>query len=242
LLEKTLSSFQEKVFQNFDVNEVFINIDPFFVKDSKIFKKANAEVDAERDKVEAIARKYFKEITVFRPQVANFTAAEKRLWQHTKAECVLLLEDDWIALDEITPDMVFQNFDDQVRSVIPLHVEKHVRGSQKYFFPRLRKKWYHLKKSENREKPYFSTSPSFWDGKFLRQCAELMDVNFDPEKQFYSGVNPKLEAYVKPFKAKFLRAADDGLLVQDIGRKWQKQSGIEKVIIESKSWWRTLKI
>lgn len=239
LLERTLSSFQIHIFKNFNINSVSINIDPF------------GGVTKDTGLVRDIVQSYFPSVKIFTPDAANFTASVKRLWKNTTSDYVLHMEDDWQALGEITPEMVFPHFMGDVKSLSIMNESKNWNGKQKYHYERQRK-WYSFFKSENTLKPYFTTSPSFWNGDFLRKCGNLMVEQFDPEKQFYSDVNLPLEDFVKPFKNKFLIGENTSKgykflgqkekyhLIQDIGREWRAERNIEKLFINNQSVWKEM--
>lgn len=239
LLERTLSSFQEHIFKNFNINTVSINIDPFggAVKETGLVRE--------------IVQSYFPSAEIFTPEIASFTAGVKRLWKNTTSNYVLHLEDDWQALGEITPDMVFPQLKGDVKTLSIMNKAKCWNGKQVFHYPFHRKGISPFKK-ENESKPYFTTSPSFWEGDFLRKCGSLMLEQFDPEKQFYSNVNLPLEDFVKPFKNKFLIGENTSkeyktlgrkekhYLIQDIGREWRKQNNIKKLLINNQSVWKKM--
>jgi len=239
LLERTLSSFQKYIFNNFSINTVSINIDPF------------GGVEKETGLVRDIVQSYFPSVKIFTPDTANFTASVRRLWKNTTSDYVLHMEDDWQALGEITPEMVFPQLKGDVKTLSIMNKAKCWNGKQVFHYP-FRRKGVLPFKSENTSKPYFTTSPSFWNGDFLRKCGTLMVEQFDPEKQFYSDVNSPLEDFVKPFKNKFLIGENTSKeykflgrkekhhLIQDIGREWRLERNIEKLLINNQSVWKEM--
>jgi hypothetical protein len=84
--------------------------------------------------------------------------------------------------------------------------------------------------------PRFTTSPSFLRGDFAKSCSNLMDPNKDPEKQFYSGVNPALQAYVRN-QRNYIFSRDNYPVIADIGRDWRRERKIIKSIRDSNSVW-----
>ena len=62
-----------------------------------------------------------------------------------------------------------------------------------------------------------------------------MDINFDPEKQFYEDLNPTLEEFVRHTKCKFLFG--DPHSIEDIGRDWQEENNVKKHIENGASFW-----
>jgi hypothetical protein len=65
----------------------------------------------------------------------------------------------------------------------------------------------------------------------------MMDVRFDPEKQFYQGVNPALQRYVQPYRTMIYSKSDGGDLIKDIGVSWRQQRGIIKKNVSGRSEW-----
>ncbi len=84
--------------------------------------------------------------------------------------------------------------------------------------------------------PKFTTSPSILRGTFARRCAEMMDLSRDPEKQFYSGVNPALEGYVAGYR-NYIFSPERKPVIRDMGREWREQRNIRKVIANATSIW-----
>ncbi|EBU8132126.1 hypothetical protein BZU93_27590, partial [Salmonella enterica subsp. enterica] len=93
-----------------------------------------------------------------------------------------------------------------------------------------------LKTPFKRRVPVFTTSPSFLRGDFARRCADLMDERFDPEKQFSSDVNPRLERFVSGYRNLLVGGGPDYLIV-DTGRCWRDSRGITKSINNAVSTW-----
>lgn len=222
LLERFLHSFSNKVFKYYEIEKVYVNIDPIW--------------GTEADQVETknVLANYFENIELFEPQEAHFTRAVKTLWMSTKSDLVLHLEEDWIALDDITSDVIEQNLNFENTCLSLMSENKNNTKRFKYHYRRYRP-WFLPFKIQDKNKPHFSTSPSFWDGKFLRKCASLMDPNFDPEKQFYMNLNHQLEEFVSSKKCKFLFGNPN--LVEDIGREWQQDNKIKKHIKDGVSYW-----
>ena len=222
LLERMINSFSEKVFSNFDIGKVWVNIDPIWGDES------------DQVAIKKLLNQTFPDVTIFEPQKANFSKAVKTTWMNTSADTVMHLEEDWIALENITPGQVFDNLTVDIPSLSLMHEEKNWNGKQIYHYPR--SKFFGLPfKFEDGSRPHFSTSPSFWLGDFLRDCAKHMDIKFDPEKQFYDNINLGLQKFVSKKKCKFLIGQPN--LVEDIGRLWRKENHIEKIYVNGVSSW-----
>ena len=57
------------------------------------------------------------------PDTASFGQAVKSLWSQADTNLIFHLEDDWIALDPITPEMVFPLIGDKTIAVVPVSRE-----------------------------------------------------------------------------------------------------------------------
>jgi len=222
LLERCLASFSEKMFCNFDIDRVLVNIDPIWGS------------EADQSAIKVLLNNYFKNVEIFEPNEPDFSKAVKNLWLNTKCDIVFHLEEDWVAIEDISPNMVFSNLKDDVTSLSLMNSAKNNKKRSPYHYRRYRP-WYLPFKIEDKSKPHFGTSPSFWSGEFMRQCAEQMDVKYDPEKQFYGNLHPKLENFVKNKKCMFLFGNPH--LVEDIGREWQEKHHIKKYIKDGASYW-----
>jgi len=222
LLRQCLASFSNKLFHHFKIEKALINIDPIW----------GSEGDQEEIKV--LLADYFENVEFIEPEQPNFSKAVKNLWLRTQADLVFHLEEDWLALEEITVDMVAENLTGNVKSLSLMNASKNNKKSNPYHFRRYRP-WYLPFKIIDWSTPYFGTSPSFWNGSFLRDCAQFMDAEFDPEKQFYENFNHPLQDFVKDSKCKFLFG--NPYLVEDIGRQWQVENNVKKSIEDGISIW-----
>ena len=227
LLKQTLESFDSAVFRNFDISRVYANIDPF----------AGSESD------HLICRELilqtFPQAVLSEPERPNLGQAVKTLWSQVQADYVLHLEDDWLALQPVTPEQVFPLFDEhRVRAVSFAIVGVEAKGREKprYLLREARVKVLGIK-LHRRIVPFFSTSPSFYDGQFARQCAKLMDPHLDPEKQFLPGRNPKLSDFCSPYLMRVLYGQEQCGIMKDIGRSWRSERGIKKLLIHGQSVW-----
>lgn len=224
LLARTLESFTRDVFPNFPLRRLIANLDPF-MGDS-----------AEGDRCEALIRRTFPDAVVFRPEEPDFASAVARAWAATTAPRVLHLEDDWIALEPITPDRIEPLFEDDVGAVTFMSVNKHTRGLFHQTARRLVKKGRRVVRDDLVNA--FSTSPGVFDGDFLREAARRMKPGLDPEKQFFRQINPALEAHALPKRCMFLRGTRRRELIADIGRKARAEVGLVKLYENGNSVWR----
>jgi hypothetical protein len=224
LLRQTLASFSDRVFRHFPIRRMIVNIDPFM---------GDA---AEGDRCEALVRGYFPDATVFRPEVPEFATAVARVWAATTAPRVLHLEDDWIALEDITLDRVESLFGGDVAAVAFLNANKKTRRLRHQTVGRL------VTRADGTVEKIdinaFSTSPGVFEGEFLREAARRMQPGLDPEKQFFLETNLHLEAHALPRRCMFLRGSTQFALIEDIGRQARAEAGLVKRYKDGASVWR----
>lgn len=222
LLLNTLQSLSKYVLPEFEVVQIFANIDKF----------GGGETEAKECKL--IVQSFFPNAVVFTPQVNDFTAAVKKLWSLPTAEYFLHIEDDWEFLSKINSNKVKQLFGWNVAQVTIDNSDKH----RPFFWRGHRKPFLSLWKFSipDFRRPIFTTSPSFIKTTFGREVASRMKLDFDPEKQLYSEANPDLSTYTKSFRSKFLFPRR-GFYIMDTGRMWRKEKGIQKSFVGGKSIW-----
>lgn len=225
LLARTLDSFGEKMFPHFKFDNVIANIDPFM---------GDA---ADWDACEALLYGAFPNSQIFRPVSAGFASAVKRSWTATTSDFVFHMEDDWTAREDIMPQPFFDLLEpDDVQAVTLVCATKHTRGLPHQTSRRItRSPSGDIIKDELINA--FSTSPGMFKGPFLRAAAHLLNPDFDPEKQFYKGLNPALEALALPNRCMFLRGATQREAIDDIGRDYRDQLGLKKALIDGRSVW-----
>ncbi|HEV7306863.1 hypothetical protein [Ensifer sp.] len=227
LFAQTLESFAEKIFHKLDLRGAYLNLDPVFGTE-----------DDHRACVE-IFRKHFPDGTIFQPESPGFCAAVARLWSASSADYIFHLEDDWTSLKNMGRELLAPFSDDRIAQVSFHTADQNWNIRRKGHFHR-RNEYTHLfgiKIPLFRTFPKFTTSPSLLRGDFARHCAGLMDLSRDPEKQFYSGVNPAMEAYVAN-RRNYIFSPEASPVIKDMGREWREQRRIEKVITNSTSVWR----
>ncbi|MCG5481218.1 MAG: hypothetical protein KK478_19615 [Ensifer alkalisoli] len=226
LLRATLDSFFHRALAYHDVQNAFVNIDPIFGNEAD----ADACIKAVKD--------YFASPVIFTPDKAGFGAAVKRLWSRTTSDYVMHLEDDWLVLEEIDSRVEACFLSKQVKQV-SFHT-----ANQRWDIVRRgnchRRRRYMtfmgIRFPLPSTYPIFTTSPSIIDGQFARMSAELMNPTFDPEKQFYYGVNSPLERAVAKYD-NFIFSPNRRPLIVDTGREWRGERGISKNIRNGISVW-----
>jgi len=229
LLAQTLDSFGAKVFGHFTFANVIANIDPFMGDD--------ADGDACADLLRAAFPPERTALHIFRPETPGFAAAVQRAWRATSSDFVFHLEDDWTAREDITPQPFFDLMaPPDVQAVTLVCATKHTRGLPQQTYRRITRspRGYILKDELINA---FSTSPGMFKGPFLRAAAELLNPAFDPEKQFYKGLNPALEELALPYRCMFLRGASQREAIDDIGRDYRDQLGLKKALVDGQAVW-----
>ena len=226
LLSATVDSFQENIFVNFRIKNVYVNIDPIF------------GTEADHKSVISIIQKQFPSAVIFEPATPSFGAAVKRLWTATTADYVFHLEDDWVVLQSLGEEILLPFSDTRVQQV-SFHTADQNWNIKKRGHIHERKvnlRPFGIKTPFYRSIPKFTTSPSILRGDFARSAAALMMPNHDPEKQFYSSANMDLEKMAYPFR-NYIFSPEGIPVIKDIGREWREVQGIRKVIANSTSIW-----
>lgn len=224
LLARTLESFTRDVFPNFPIRRLIANIDPFMGD------------TAEGDRCEALILRHFPDALIFRPETPDFASAVIRAWSATTAPRVLHLEDDWLALEPITPERIEPSFEPDVGAVTFMSINKHTRRLPHQTSRRVVKKGRRI--VQDFLVNAFSTSPGVFDGAFLREAARRMKPGLDPEKQFFRQINPELEEHALPKRCMFLRGTARRELILDIGREARAEQGLVKLYEAGASVWR----
>ncbi|PCJ81824.1 MAG: hypothetical protein COA52_20455 [Hyphomicrobiales bacterium] len=211
-----MDSFEKFAFSNFQIKDFFVNIDSIF------------GTEEDEQQCVQIIKEYFPSAKIVRSGEANFTAAVKNLWSRTSANHIFHLEDDWILNEKIDANLL-RMFDGVTKQLCFICKEKNWDGHA--LFSQLQTKKKFLGITINRTlSPRFSTSPSIIEGNFSRNCAELMDLNYNPEKQFYKGFNLRLEEYVYPFRSRLINGKINSNIIEDTGRHWREKRDIHKQI------------
>lgn len=217
LLIQMLDSFHQRVFPRFDIGKVIANIDPAFGDKSDEL----AAID--------IIKARFPDATIFTPPQQGFASAVARVWAATTTEYVFHTEEDWLAIKDAGDFTApFREYPNLAQSLLymPFH---NLRAGLKRRFRNRKLFGYPLPFFRTPVK-HISTSPGLYSGEFVRAAAGMMDVRFDPEKQFGGGLNPALAQYAASFDS-YIHSPDGGLVLADLGRDWLAQRGIKKKIV-----------
>lgn len=226
LLNATLTSFNDGMLNRFDIINVFANIDPIWGDQN------------DHEKTIAVLRSHFPRALINEPKEANFCAAVRNNWLQIKSPYAFHLEDDW---EMIVPQdaSILAPFDiDNVKQVALNCREKHWDfGKGNFHLIRKSRRTFGVKLPVKQVLPAFTTSPSFVERGFAIKCASLYDIRFDPEKQFFEGVNPVLQKFVRDYSV-FLSSDNHAPIIRDIGREWRNKRNIEKQVRRGKSIWK----
>ncbi|MHA7775275.1 hypothetical protein [Roseibium sp. M-1] len=225
LLKKTLEDYSSKLFKNFAVRSLYVNIDPF--------EGGQIEVEA----CETICKEFFPVVVARKPDSSHFTKAVKWLWSQPAADWFFHLEDDWVLSREVRAEEFRSAQKRKVTQVSLMTREKnwgnrsvfHYEPGRKVFLGR------DFGKGLNKKRPIFTTSPSFVQTAFAKRCAELMDDGLDPEKQL-NYLNPELNTHTARFRNHFIGARREYVAV-DIGRTHRDAHGITKSVVDGNSIW-----
>lgn len=214
LLERTLASFAQAVFPAFRFSNVIVNIDPF------CGTAADGHICAD------LIRRHFPDALIFAPDTPGFGAAVIRAWQASESDVLFHLEDDWLALEPITPAEVEAELTGDVMGLTLMCATKNTRNQPFQTARRI------MVGTDGTSRDVFvnafSTSPGFLAGGFARKAAALMRPELDPEKQFFRSLNPDLEAFAFQYRCKFVFGKRSPFVIKDIGRDWQRENGIVK--------------
>ena len=219
LLKQTLDTFSDKVFPNFSIGNVYVNID------------LHGGGPSEQKKCSTVVKKIFPDAQINLTVKPNFTKAVCYLWRKPQSRYFLHLEDDWIALSPIFQkniDILLIKKVKQVQIVKP-RIEQSLLG---------RKRWRPQSISPiylpNFKKPSFTTSTSFIESDFANKIALRIDKNLNPEKQMFNGMNPELENFLQQYISTALVRWWQPPKITDIGRDWLLKNRIENTIINGK--------
>lgn len=224
LLQRTLKSFEERVFRNFEIANCYANIDPFTgsIDDGELCK--------------ALILEKFPNAKITMPASPDFGKAVKTVWSAITAPVVLHLEDDWVCLEDIKSERVFPLLNERTKVVKLVCKELNWNGTDLFYERERRYKFFKIRIWTSIAS-VFGTSPAFFDGDVMRHCAQLMDPALDPEKQMRPPFNRPLVRYLDQFRCRLLPGTRQPELIEDIGRDWREQRGITKTVADGKSVW-----
>ena len=216
LIRRTLESFSKHLFAHFEICKVHVNLDPF------MGKEGDEEICA------GIIRHTLPQAQINMPKTPGFGAAVKHVWSNMGDNICFHMEDDWICLQDITPEMIASGFDDPATSMIyPAHKQR--RKDQTNPRERVKKTKLFGVTVRRHKVAHWGTSPRFISGPHARRFAALLDPMKDPEKQVYTGINKALCAVQEKTRVLGVWNAQDGPLIADIGRDYREGVNLVKV-------------
>jgi hypothetical protein len=215
LLQQTLESFQKGMFANFDIKNVYANVDLIM-----------GSQDDLNQCVRLIAQ-HFPEAQISTPEHPSFGQAVKSLWQATGDNVVFHLEDDWLLNQSIFPKDIFPLFQDDVGMVQPAMM---LRQDETDDFLIMTKKTKIFGIPIKYEKVNaYGTSPRFFRPGLAKTFGDLIIAEMDPEKQVFKRKNKALEEAHEPYRCRLVWADGGEPLITDIGRDWRQSRQIKKV-------------
>ena len=223
LLKRTLQSFHEKIFVNFEISSVYANLDLFG--------------GHQQDRLECIKilNTFFLNPEIACPDSNSFGLAVKNLWLQPKSDTFLHLEDDWLAISKIEPIQISKYLKGKTKQIALHHGAFHSYFRNRFHWSKHNTFGYEV--IPNFSRPIFSTSPSFLNSNFALSCAELMDPGMDPEKQLSNGSVARLSEFTSKYRCRLLKKNSGMDYVQDIGRDWRELRGINKTFEDGASIW-----
>ena len=221
LLSETLASYREHVFPQIEIASVRANIDP-------IFGPPEAG-----DQTEAVLRDGFPEAQINRPAEPGLGKAISHLWSNAPDGHVLHIEDDWAVAH--TPDMARAAgwlTQERRTAAVSFLAENHGRKGRRDFSEITEERRVFGMIPRKIRIPRFNTTPGLFEGAFMRGYAARLDIEKCPEKQSRGSWNPNLKAYTDAYRCRFLKTADGGPLLRELGRDWRSEREIRKTDVD----------
>jgi hypothetical protein len=225
LIRRTLTSFNEKLFTNFQIEKVFVNVDPAFGG------------KPEHQKSIEVIREILPDAVIREPKIASFGAAVKWVWSKFDDGLALHLEDDWELKVPIYPEDVETQLNSGFSAITLCGNSRIWYKQRKYLWlPRKRKKFPFI---GSEKVPALGTQPKFIKGDFARKISDLLDPNLDPEKQMLPEMNPSFSEIIKFNRCGFLKKSGNKQygVMNELGREWRDARKIKKVLENGKSSW-----
>lgn len=225
LLKKTLQSFDERVFSNFNITNVYVNIDPIFGDEEDLKATKNCIFN------------YLPDAIIRTPEKPCFGQAVKWLWGALDEGLALHMEDDWVVNEIITPEDILPLLEKGTSAVAPV-CKSHYWNKKDKFIRITARKRILFGLFEKKTWPFaMGTTPKFILGEFANAASELMDPNLDPEKQMQENYNKPLFDLIQRNKCVFLPPKDAEYVISDIGREWREERKIVKEVRDGISYW-----
>jgi len=226
ILDQTYSSFKKNLFKDWPCR-VLLHIDPI-----------GDIVHHTAGDVEAVARRYFSDVTVHVSETPNFSNALRWLWAHVETELFFNLEDDWFLRHELDFSRMVSALQKHKKLALLFLAKGRSWGDKARFSQSKRKplgKWNGDYYRVPRQR--YGGTPSLIRKAFINGLAPYVTENKRHEyvaKQLFQQRNPcvtewKYGGYTEPHvKSK---------LLVDIGDGWRKRHKIIKRRKGRKNWW-----
>lgn len=232
VFETTMISFYTKLFQpagpNIRIRHI-INIDPVGCP--------KEDIEANIRRMEHIVRHFNsilpspRGVQIHVAQSGNFPRAFRWLWDHTNADYVFHLEDDWELLNTISLHnmlRIMRKYPDlAVLRLSAFTSEKEAEKNWNLWLP-----WNGIffEMPEDKRHLGLAGHPSLIRGEFVRAIRPLLDGKSNPEKQIHSIIrsNDSIGTALRNFRYGVYHKQCSGPDIQDIGRHWMKEAGYKK--------------
>lgn len=228
LLSRTLESFKSNLLDNFEISNVYANIDPIFGGES------------EHRRCRELIIGFFPNAWISEPDSPSFGKAVKTLWTQLDGgdNLVLHLEDDWILREPILPCQVFPLFFNEAVAVSLFSRHHTLPVHENFYTARIKVKKFGIRMFSETIN-ILGTSPGFVFNKFANVYGTLIDPDQDPEKQVLrKDVNPELYRLMRVHRTRLLFGTRGKELIEDIGREWREARNIVKVSTKTASSWK----
>ena len=206
ILKRTLESFCYNMFTSENIKKyncrLIINIDPIGEKYTQEY-------------VANIAKQYFKDIIIFKPDTPSFANAVIRCWKHITNKLCFHLEDDWVLLSKIDLNKMIDTLD--MNDMVSMRLNKESLNEE-------------IKNINFIYYKQLSLNPTLFKSNFLQEIVEYMDPNLNPEKQLRLNAPGKRGELLTNTKQGIYTGSGYNKIVQDIGRDWMKNTKFYKEI------------
>lgn len=214
VLYETLYSFHYNLLGVHNCRAI-INIDPVGWGDSDLCVLAVQE--------------FFIDYVINEPSEANFSKAFKWCWSQVEAPWVFHLEDDWRLEKQVNLEHMAQILNKHDNLVYLRLPQFGAKGTQmrcwNLWFPFTGDYFECPKKLKIGGG--FCGHPALIKGDFVKRCAELLDENLNPEKQFHTSNRPLVKEHMK-YDYGVYGKPDDTHYITDLGRAWMVENKFRK--------------
>jgi hypothetical protein len=210
ILKRTLHSFYKNLFHPIiDQCRLIINIDP-------------VGEDIPSYNMDSIVSGYFRRYAINLPMTAHFPTAFCWTWNKATAPWVFHLEDDWELLEFIDIGALIHVMKKH-RNLASLRLPFFNSTSDEMKNWNLHFPWngeYFECPDNLKQAAGFAGHPSLLRGEFVRNCAPLLRLDLNPEKQFHEG-NPDLLMEVMKWDYGVWGRPNHPRMIKDIGIEWK---------------------